>query len=677
MKRVAQTGLILMALATAGLAAQSPAPAPRVSGIDPSTFDRTVRPQDDLFRHVNGAWLAKVAIPADKASYGTFDMLIDKAEADLRAIVEEAAKAGGAPGSDARKIGDFYASFMNDARVETLGITPLAAELAAIDAIRSKADLARHFARLMKMGCDTPLQVFVEGDFKDPKTNALFAFQGGLGLPDREYYVKDDAKLAEYRTKYRAFVRTLLTLGQRPSPEAASADIMAIETHLAGAQWTNVETRDVVKMYNKFAAADLAREFPGFDWQAWLTELGIPPASPLIVAQPSYAKALGAAVNEWPVDRWKPYLAASLIRGFAPYLSKAFVETRFEFYGKTLSGTPELRPRWKRAVAAIDGNLGEMLGQLYVARHFPPEAKARMEQLVENLRRAYKEGIDQLTWMDAATRKEAHQKLAAFRPKIGYPSKWRDYSAVEIRPDDLVGNMRRAIAAETAYQLAKIGKPVDPEEFGTTPQTVNAYYNPIRNEILFPAAILQPPFFNMAADDAVNYGAIGAVIGHEMGHGFDDQGRQFDGTGAMRDWWTAQDADQYKQRTARLIAQYSAYEALPGLKLNGELTLGENIGDLTGLTISHRAYRLALGGQPAPVIDGFTGDERFFFGWAQVWRGKTREDALRQQVMTDPHPPEEFRANGAVGNMPEFYAVFGAKPGDKLYIAPELRVKIW
>ncbi len=673
----AKAGLLIALLATATMAAQQPAPTPLVSGIDASTFDKTVRPQDDFFRHVNGTWLAKTPIPADKASYGAFDMLFDKSEVDLRAIVEEAAKAGGAPGSDSRKIGDMYASFMDESRVESLGLKPLAAELAAIDALGTKAALARHFGRLAAIGAATPFQFFVEGDFKDPKTNALFVYQGGLGLPDRDYYVNDDAKLAEYRTKYATLVRTLLTLGGLPSPETLTTDIVAVETHLAKAQWTNVETRDIVKMYNKFAVADLGREFPGFDWQAWLAGLGAPAAASVIVAQPSYAKAVAAAVNEWPVERWKPYLKASLIRSYAPYLPKAFVDARFEFYGKTLAGTPEIRPRWKRAVAAIETTLGDMLGKLYVARHFPPEAKARMEQLVENLRRAYKDGIEQLAWMDAATRAEAQKKLASFRPKIGYPNKWRDYSAVEIKADDLVGNIVRASAADSAYQLAKVGKPIDLEEWGMTPQTVNAFYNPVKNEIVFPAAILQPPFFNMAADDAVNYGAIGAVIGHEMGHGFDDQGRQFDGTGTMRDWWTPRDAEEYKKRTTQLVAQFSAYEALPGLKVNGELTLGENIGDLTGMTISHRAYLLALGGKAAPVIDGWTGDQRFFFGWAQVWRSQTRDDALRQQVLTDPHPPEVFRANGPLGNVPEFYTTFGVKPGDKLYIEPEKRVKIW
>jgi predicted metalloendopeptidase len=677
MKLVIVSCLFVAAATAPFVSAQAPAANPLVSGIDLSALDKAVRPQDDFFRYVNGTWLDKTPIPADRATYGSFEILFDKAEADLRAIVEDAGKTGGAPGSDARKIGDFYASFMDQSRVESLGSKPLAPELAAIDAIRTKSDLARTFARMLKLGCDAPLAAFTEGDFKDPKTVALFVYQNGLGLPDRDYYTKDDPKLAEYRAKYVTFLAAMHTLGGLPPPDAAATDIMALETHLAKNQWTNVETRDMGKMYNKIASADLATEFPGFDWAAWMAELKISSAPALIIAQPSYVKAVAAAVNEWPVDRWKPYLKSSLIRGYAPYLSKAFVDARFEFYGKTLSGTPEQRPRWKRAVAAINGNLGEMLGKLYVERHFSPRAKARMEQLVANLQRAYKDGLDQLDWMSPETRKQAQLKLAAFRAKIGYPNKWRDYSKVEVVRGDLVGNMMRAQAAEVEYQLGKAGKPVDPEEWGMTPQTINAYYNPVRNEVVFPAAILQPPFFNMAADDAVNYGGIGAVIGHEMGHGFDDQGRRFDGTGTMRDWWTEGDAKAYQQKTAQLVAQYSAYEVLPGLKVNGELTLGENIGDLTGLTISYRAYQMALAGKPAPVIDGLTGDQRFFMGWAQVWRAKERDDALRQQVLTNEHSPSKTRANGPVGNVPAFYQAFDVRPGDKLFIPPDQRVKIW
>jgi predicted metalloendopeptidase len=677
-------GVVLAALAaslqacSAGSGADSGAGrTPVAAGIDLTTFDKTVRPQDDLFQHVNGGWLAKTAIPADKSSYGSFDILIDKSQADLRAIVEDAARATKTPGSDAQKIGDFYESFMNEARVEEIGLKPLEAEMAAIDRLQTKTDLARYFARMFKLNLINPIVGFVDGDAKEPGREILYVFQGGLGLPDRDYYLQDDPKLKEYRQQYVALLTSLSTLASLPSPDATAAAIFDLETRLARAHWTNVESRDAVKTYNKRALADLSKEFPGFDWAAWASELGIAHAPAVVVSQPSYLKALAATVNELPVERWKPYLRASLLNGFAPYLHKAFVDAEFGFYGRTLRGVQENEPRWKRAVNAINTNLGEMLGKLYVERHFTPQSKARMEQLVENLRRAFADGIEGLEWMGPETKKQAQEKLARFRPKVGYPSKWRDYSRVEIIRDDLVGNITRALIAENEYQLAKVGKPIDPERWGMTPQTVNAYYNPVRNEIVFPAAILQPPLFNLDADDAVNYGAIGAVIGHEMGHGFDDQGRRFDANGVLRDWWSGNDADQYMMRAKRLVEQFSAFEPLPGLRVNGELTLGENIGDLTGVVIAHRAYGLSLNGRQAPVIDGLTGDERFFFGWVQQWRAKERDDSLRQQVLTNPHAPEMYRANGPLANVPEFYATFDVKAGDKMFLAPDKRTKIW
>jgi len=432
-----------------------------------------------------------------------------------------------------------------------------------------------------------------------------------------------------------------------------------------------------VKAYNKIAVADLAKQFPGFDWSAWTTELGINNAANVIVSQPSYLKALGVAVNELPVDAWKPYLKASLLNGFAPFLNKSLVDAEFGFYRATLAGVKEQQPRWKRAVNALNGNLGELLGKMYVERHFKPEAKTRMDALVANLREAYRQGIDKLEWMGPETKKEAQAKLAKFTRKVGYPNKWRDYSRLEIKRDDLVGNLMRAYAHENAYQLSKVGKPIDPEEWGMTPQTINAYYNPVRNEIVFPAAILQPPFFNLDADDAANYGGIGAIIGHEMGHGFDDQGRRFDATGALRDWWTKTDETEYQKRATILVGQYNEFEPLPDLHINGELTLGENLADLTGLVIARQAYLLSLKGQQPPVIDQIPADQRFYMGWAQSWRAKERDDALRQQVLTDVHSPEMFRANGAVRNIAEFYAAFGVKEGDKLFLPADKRVKIW
>ncbi len=654
------------------------APKTPASGIEADAFDKNVRAQDDLFRHVNGGWLAKTEIPADKSSYGALDMLFDKAQADLRAIVEDAAKAANkAPGSEAQKIGDFYESFMNEGRVEEIGLKPVESELAAIDRIATKTDLARYFARMFKLNLINPLVGYVDGDAKQPDHDILYVLQGGIGLPDRDYYLKDEGPLQTYREKYVAFVAIILKQADQTDPDATAKQIFDLESRLARSHWTNVESRDAVKTYNKFALADLAKQFPGFDWAAWTSELGISQAPAIVIAQPSYVKAFSAAVNELPVDRWKPYIRASLLNGFAPYLNKAMVDAEFGFYRQTLGGVKENQPRWKRAVNAINGNLGEMLGKLYVERHFKPEAKARMEQLVQNLRLAFKDGIDKLEWMTPETKKQAQEKLAKFRPKIGYPNKWRDYSRVQIIKDDLIGNLTRAFIVESEFQLAKVGKPIDPEQWGMTPQTINAYYNPVRNEIVFPAAILQPPFFNMEADDAVNYGGIGAVIGHEMGHGFDDQGRRFDGNGMLRDWWSAKDAQEYEKRAKLLVDQYNSFEPLPGLHVNGALTLGENIGDLTGAVMAHRAYELSLAGKPAPVMDGMSGDQRYYLGWAQIWRAKERDEALRQQVMTNPHSPETFRANGPVRNIPEFYSTFDVKESDQMWLAPEKRTKFW
>jgi putative endopeptidase len=671
--------VVLCLSATACMKPAEPAPTKTAeSGLDPAAFDSSVRPQDDLFRHVNGTWLTKTDIPGDKASYGAFDILFDKAQADLRAIVEESAKSTSkTPGSEAQKIGDFYDSFMNEARAEELGITPLKAELDAIDALKTKTDLARQFAKFFKMNLINPIVGYVDGDAQQPTHDILYVFQGGLGLPDRDYYLKNDDKLKEYREKYVGFVGNMLGMAGDTAAQKSAREIFVLETRLARAHWTNVENRDAVKTYNKVAVADLAKQFPGFDWATWTSELGVSGVPAIVVSQPSYLKAFAASVNELPVDAWKPYLKASLLNGFAPYLHKALADAEFGFYNTTLRGVKEQQPRWKRGVNTLNGNLGEMLGKLYVERHFKPEAKARMEGLVANLREAYRQGIDKLEWMSPETKKQAQEKLARFTPKVGYPNKWRDYSKLEVKKDDLVGNMMRAFTHENNYQLGKVGKPIDPEQWGMTPQTVNAYYNPVRNEIVFPAAILQPPFFNLEADEAVNYGGIGAVIGHEMGHGFDDQGRSYDATGALRDWWTKEDATEYQKRAKVLVEQFNEFEPLPGLKVNGELTLGENIADLTGLVISRQAYLLSLKGAPAPTIDGISADQRFYMGWAQSWKAKERDESLRQQVLTNVHSPEMYRANGPVRNIPEFYTAFSVKEGDKMFLAPDKRVKIW
>jgi predicted metalloendopeptidase len=658
--------------------AATPAPAPLTSGLDAASFDKRVRPQDDLFRYVNGGWLARTEIPADKASVGGFTDAYDRTQEQLKAIVEAAAANPGAPGSPAQKIGDFYTAFMDEARADQLGMTPLKAELDRINGLSTKSELAAYMARQFMLGVDgTPIVGEVEGDAQEPTQTVLYLYQGGLGMPDRDYYLSNDAKLVAVRAKYRTYLGALLEAAGVANAKAEADGVLALETSLARAHWTQVESRDAVKTYNRVAMKDLATKFPGLDWAAWTTALGVQGAPHLIVSQPSFFVALGKAVESTPLTRWKSHLTARTIDRFAPYLSTALVNTRFEFRGKALQGIQALQPRWKRAIANLDSALGEQLGQLYVEKHFSPAAKTRMDQLVANLHAAFEAGIDQLEWMSPETRREAQAKLAAFRPKIGYPSKWRDYSAVDIRKDDLAGNMLRALEADARYELAKVGKPVDPEDWGMTPQTINAYYNPIRNEIVFPAAILQPPFFDMAADDAVNYGAIGAVIGHEMGHGFDDQGRRFDAKGALRDWWTVKDGLEFQRRAKGLAAYYSGIEAIPGLKVNGELTLGENIGDLTGLVIAHRAYLASLAGKPAPVMDGLSGDQRFFAGWTQAWRAKARDESVRQQLLADPHAPDAVRATAPLRHVPEFYSAIDVKAGDKLFLAPDQRVKIW
>ena len=654
------------------------APAPLTSGLDVASFDKTVRPQDDLFRHVNGGWLARTEIPADKASVGGFTDAYDRTQEQLKAIVDQAAATGGAPGTPAQKIGDFYISFMDEGRADQLGITPLKGELDRINALASKTDLVAYMARQFVLGVDgTPILGGVDGDAQAPTQSVLYLFQGGLGMPDRNYYLSSDPKLVAARAKYRTYLQALLEAAGTANAKAEADGVLALEPTLARAHWTQVESRDAVKTYNRVALKDLPAKFPGIDWTAWTTALGVQGAPHLIVSQPSYIVALGKAIEATPLARWKSHLTAHTVDRFAPYLSSTLVDTRFEFRGKALQGIQALQPRWKRAIANLDAALGEQLGQLYVEQHFRPAAKARMDQLVANLRAAFRAGIDQLEWMGPETRRQAQAKLAAFRPKIGYPSKWRDYSAVEIRKDDLAGNMLRALEANARFELAKVGRPVDPEDWALTPQTINAYYNPVRNEIVFPAAILQPPFFDMAADDAVNYGAIGAVIGHEMGHGFDDQGRRFDATGALRDWWTAKDGEEFQRRARGLVAYYSGIEPVPGAKVNGELTLGENIGDLTGVVLAHRAYLTSLGGKPAPVMDGLSGDQRFFAGWTQAWRAKARDESVRQQMLADPHAPDAVRATAPLRHVPAFYTAFDVKPGDTLFLAPEQRVKIW
>ncbi len=650
------------------------------SGIATEYIDPSVRAQDDFFKHLNGKWLKTVEIPADKSSWGSFHKLRDDTLPQLRAIIERAsADRGAAAGSESRKIGDFYASFMDEAKLEQLGIAPLKGELAKIAALKDKSELPAMLAHLGRLGVNVPYIFYIHQDAKDSTKYVADLYQSGLGMPDRDYYLKlDDAKMADTRAKYQQHVEKMLSLAGAPNAAADAKAIVDFETELAKAQWTKVENRDPVKTYNKVAVDKLDELAPGYNWKAWLDEAGLSGKTDyVIVSQPSYLKGFTRVADKTPLETWKAYLQMHLINAYANYLSKAFVDQRFAFHGTVLSGAPQNEPRWKRGVATIESGLGDALGKLYVQEHFPAERKARMEELVQNLLTAYKQSIDTLDWMSPATKKEAQAKLAKFTPKIGYPSKWKDYSALAVSRDDLVGNVMRSRALEYKRDLDKLGKPIDREEWLMTPQTVNAYYNPEMNEIVFPASILQPPFFDMKADDAVNYGAIGAVIGHEISHGFDDQGSQYDGDGNLRNWWTPEDNKKFAEKTKMLIKQYSEYSPLPGYHVNGELTLGENIGDNSGLAIAHKAYKLSLNGKPAPVIDGLTGDQRFFMGWGQVWRSKMREPAQIAQIKTDPHSPGQFRANGTVKNQPGFYEAFKVKPGDKMYLPPKERVIIW
>ncbi|HWP95143.1 MAG TPA: M13-type metalloendopeptidase [Gammaproteobacteria bacterium] len=651
---------------------------PAASGVALANFDTSVRPQDDFYRYVNGTWLRTTPIPPDRSNYGSFTQLADETEKNLRALIEAAANDPDLPaGSEARKVGDFYASFMDEAKADELGLRPLAAELAAIEAVQSRDALLRLMAHFQRIGVRSPVGGFINTDARQSDRYIVYFFQSGLGLPDRDYYLSADAKFESLRASYLAHIERMLTLAGEPRPAEAARDILALETRLAQAHWDRVKSRDDTLTYNKYAVAELGRVTPGFAWERYLGDMGIRNASEVILMQPSYFQELGKAFDEVPLETWKRYARWSLISSFAPYLDRAFVEEDFGFYGKTLRGVQENRPRWKRGVAAVENALGFAVGKMYVARHFPPEAKARMQALVANLIEAYRQSITSLDWMSEQTKQRALEKLAKFTPKIGYPDTWRDYSALEVVRGDLVGNVMRANVFEFERQAAKLGQPVDRSEWFMTPQTVNAYYNPGMNEIVFPAAILQPPFFDMTADDAVNYGAIGAVIGHEIGHGFDDQGSKYDGDGNLNNWWTDADRAEFEKRAKRLIDQYDGFEPLPGQRVNGALTIGENIGDLGGLTIAYHAYRLALKGGEAPVLDGFTGEQRFFIGWAQVWRRLYREQELLNRLKTDPHAPSEYRTNGVLANMPEFYAAFDVKEGDRLYLPPERRVKIW
>jgi predicted metalloendopeptidase len=667
----------LMTMAFPGLRADEPH-----SGLDPDGFDKAVRPQDDLFLHVNGRWLLSTDIPADKSNYGSFTRLDDEARENIRAIIEAAVSN---PTDDiSRKVGDFYKSYMDESRIDSLGLAPIKQMLADIDQLSNPEQIARYFGNTGVYGLPGPVGFYISVDDRNSSRYLCHIIQSGLTLPDRDYYLSDREDHAAARKALHKYIVTLYELAGRTDGSAAADAILQIEKQLAEIQWSRTELRDAEKRYNLRPVSQLSQIAPGIPWSAYLEASLAPNITEINVVTPSYFEKLGGIAAAAGLETWKHYARFHLLDAAASYLPKAWVDAHFELHEKAISGVPAQKPRWKKAVDATSGAgagdfgvLGEPLGQLYVRKHFPAESRQRMQVLVGNLMKAYEISIRKLPWMTEATRQQALVKLDKITTKIGYPDVWRDFSKLQVRSDDLIGNILRSRRFEHQRQIDRLNQPVDRSEWGMTPQTVNAYYNPSLNEIVFPAAILQPPFFDATADDAVNYGGIGAVIGHEISHGFDDEGSKYDGDGNLRNWWTDDDRKAFEALTSRLVAQYESYEPLPGRKLNGKLTLGENIADLSGMAIAYKAYMLSLDGRTSATLDGYTPSQRFFLGWSQIWRRKYRDDEMARRLLIDPHSPSAFRANGPVTNLDAFYEAFNVKPGDKLYKAPKDRIQIW
>jgi putative endopeptidase len=643
-------------------------------GFDLSGRDTAKTPGDNFYDFANGLWDARTEIPADRARYGAFDALRELSDARSLKVIQTAATLPAAKG-EAQQVGALYASFMDEARIAKLDAQPLTPYLAAVKAAKSHEAIAALMGKSSKGFGSSVFGVYIGQEAKDPNTYAVYLGQAGLGLPDRDYYLTE--QFADKKAKYQVYVAAQLKAAGWAEPEKNAAAIVALETAIAKVSWSKIEQRDPVAGYNPMPVADLVKLAPDFPWASYLTATGLKAAGTVIVGEKSAFPKIAKIFADTPVATLQAWMAFNLVNEMSPYLSPRFVDARFDFVGKTLSGQPMNRPRWKRGVGIVDSNLGEAVGKLYIETFFPAESKTKMVGLVSDLRTALKARIENLTWMGSETKAKALEKLSTFTVKIAYPDRWRDYSALTVKPDDLVGNVARSTAFQWAFEVNRLNGPVDRMEWGMFPQTVNAYYNPQMNEIVFPAAILQSPFFDPDADPAINYGGIGGFIGHEITHGFDDQGRQFAADGSLNDWWQPADAAKFKVQTDRLDGQYSAFEPLPGAKVQGQLTMGENIADLGGLLTALDAYKLSLKGQPSPVIDGLTGDQRVFLGWAQVWRTKSRDDALRQQIASDPHSPPRYRVNGVVRNMDAWYEAFGVKPGDALYVAPENRVRIW
>jgi len=678
-KRISAAALLVL-FGTAAFAADQTIPAKRFGtwGVDVAGMDTSVKPGDDFFRYVNGKWAATTQIPPDRTSYGSFPMLGELSEARVHALLDSwAADKTLKPGSDEFKVATIYRTFLDEATVEKLDAKPIAPYLDAIRKVKTPEEMAALMGHSARGFGSAFIGAGVVDDQKHPDVYALYIAQSGLGLPDREFYLRDNFK--PQRERYQKYVADMLRLAGWDDPDKNAADIVALETKIAEAHWTRAESRDRDKTYNAMTVAELEKSAPGIPWRTMLNGAGLDKVNNVVAVQNTALPKIAKVFAETPVATMQAWEAFHVVDDASPYLSKRFVDANWEFRSKFLNGTTEQRPRWKRAVAAAEASMGEAIGRAYVAIYFPPEAKAKAESLVSDIRTAMKGRIQNLTWMSPETKKSALDKLANFRVKIGYPSKWRDYSTLEVKEGDLVGNVERSTKFGWQRQLNRVGKQVDKDEWGMTPQTVNAYYQPVKNEIVFPAAILQPPFFDPKADMAVNYGGIGGTIGHEITHGFDDQGRKSDGSGTLRDWWAADDAKKFEEQATKLGAQYESYkfDALPGLHIIGRQTMGENIGDLGGVLLALDAYHVSLKGQPAPVIDGFTGDQRVFMAWAQVWRSLQRPDALRQQLMTNPHSPGAVRALAPLRNVDAWYDAFGVKEGDANYVKPEDRVRIW
>lgn len=650
------------------------------TGIETSNMDTKIRPQDDFYKYVNGSWLLNTPIPPDKSSWGSFQELRENNLTNLKSIIAKLENNQQIKyGTDEQKIADMYSSYMNESQIEQLGLSPIRTEMDKIDSITDKNQIPEIIAYLNQLDVYVPFVVYIHQDARDSTKMIVDLQQDGLGLPDRDYYLKfNDKKLMSIKDKYTNHIKNMLTLIGDKSPNKNAKDIVKFETKLAKIQWTKVENRNPIKTYNKVTLNNLKNLNDKFAWDAYLKEANLNgKISYFIISQPSYIKSLGILIQNVPLNIWKEYFKWQLLNRYAPLLPKKYVDENFSFYYTTLKGIPKQEPRWQKGIKVIENGIGEGLGKLYVNEYFPVQNKIYMEKLVDNLIETYRVSINELDWMSEKTKLQAQKKLNSLVLKIGYPSKWRDYSSLSINKNELIGNIIKANIFEYNRNLAKLGKPVDRTEWQMTPQTVNAYYDPELNEIVFPAAILQPPFFNIKADDAVNYGGIGAVIGHEISHAFDDEGSQYDESGNLRNWWTKEDHIKFKQKTQMLVKQYSQYSSLPGYNVNGELTLGENIADNSGLAITYKAYIKSLEGKPSPIINNTSGEQRLYEGFAQVWRGKVREAQIIDYIKTDPHSPPSVRGNGTLRNQDGYYRAFDVKPGDKMYLAPDMRVKIW